>query len=465
MSGQPGNESPGDNAASAAGSSYEVKVPDVGEGVAEVELVSWQVEIGQTIRRREMVAEVMTDKATVEVPSPVDGTIASLGGTVGDVLAVGSVLFVLHVDGAVGTVSPPTPPVVVAPDPPAGVDGRPHTTGETPAADRPALPRTEPSARSASAHHVDRPDRPRSTPAVRRRAREAGVDMRTVVGTGPSGRITHEDLDGYLAAPRSSGSSGGTLRGAGLTKRTEITEQPIIGLRRKIAQRMVHAVSTIPHITYVEEVDVTDLERLRASLNQSVGDSSARLTMLPFLIRAIVNAVPAFPMINAHVLESDDGTDTLTLFAPVHMGIATQTDTGLIVPVLRHVEADTIWTVAKRIAELADATRTGHASAGDLSGSTITISSLGRLGGLVSTPVINKPETTVVGVNKIATRPVWNADVGGFEPRQIMNLSSSFDHRVVDGFDAASFIQAIKASLEQPALLFVDEHPTEGRPS
>ena len=267
---------------------------------------------------------------------------------------------------------------------------------------------------------------------------------------------------------------GGPAPGATVarTARTGVKENPVVGLRRRIAQKMVASTSTIPHITYVEEVDMTALEELRATLNRRVdgrdvhdGASQARLTLLPFLVRALTNVLVDFPQFNAHLDDSGstsadgDGPDVLTTYEGVHVGIATQTDKGLIVPVLRHAEAHTVWSAANAIADLGEATRTGRASAEDLSGSTITISSLGALGGVVSTPVINKPEVAVIGVNKMAVRPVWNETAGEFEPRKMMNLSSSFDHRVIDGWDAANFVQAVRAQLEQPALLFVDPIP------
>jgi 2-oxoisovalerate dehydrogenase E2 component (dihydrolipoyl transacylase) len=280
-----------------------------------------------------------------------------------------------------------------------------------------------------------------------------------VPGTGPAGRITHDDLDTF--ARRSTGAPAPAANGAPAAAApapgqraapdTSVVERPIIGVRRVIAERMVASTRSIPHITYVEEVDVTALEELRSTLNESRGQDQPRLTLLPFLIRALVNHLPEHPELNAHV---DDERGMLRLFGAVHVGIATQTSNGLVVPVVRHAETGTIWSLAARVAAAAEAAREGTAAPSDLSGSTITITSLGPMGGLVTTPVINKPEVAIVGVNKIAIRPVW-AD-GMFVPRKVMNLSSSFDHRIVDGWEAASFVQRLRASLEQPALLFVD---------
>lgn len=476
-----------------------IKVPDVGEGIAEVELVSWSVAEGQPVTRNQIVAEVMTDKATVEVPAPVDGVVGALTGGVGDVLLVGSPLFTLEVEGETGErtadPAPPEPPSqpanaaiierameaaaagssdsVGGPNTDAATHSVPTSSandGEQPKKAPPAPQhRMAPAATPVPSGRpgAPRPEgrRPTATPAVRRRARDGGIDLRTVSGTGPAGRITHDDLDAVFAAAGTGGLPGsGVGRSAGLRPADDgFDDQPIVGMRRKIAQQMVSSMSTIPHITYVEAVDMTALEELRATLNTNRADGQPKLTVLPFLVRALVNHLPDFPQMNAHVLDAEGqnnqgrqgGTSTLRLFGGVHVGIAAQTDAGLVVPVLRNAEAETIWSAAGRIGELAEAARTGTAGREDLTGSTITISSLGSLGGLVSTPVINKPETTIVGVNKMTTEPVWID--GAFVPRKIMNLSSSFDHRVIDGWDAARFIQAIKQSLEQPALLFVDQ--------
>lgn len=461
-----------------------IKVPDVGEGIAEVELVSWAVAEGQPVTRNQIVAEVMTDKATVEVPAPVDGVVGELTGGVGEILLVGSTLFTLETQGEgdneAGTANPSTAAdaattgsaVPAPPEPPRGsaTADPPQTAVQStatpapstmPAADAPPPPqhrkRLEVIQKAPSGAPRPEGRRPTATPSVRKRARDGGIDLRTVVGSGPAGRITHEDLDGVFASANVSRSSVGQSTGLRAAD-DQVNDQPIVGIRRKIAEQMVASTSTIPHITYVESVDMTALEELRATLNQQRTEDKPKLTILPFLVRALVNHLPDFPQMNAHVVEPSGeggGVTTLRTFGGVHVGIAAQTDAGLVVPVLRHAEVETIWSAAARIGELAEAARTGSADREDLTGSTITISSLGSLGGLVSTPVINKPETTIIGVNKMDTAPVWID--GAFVPRQIMNLSSSFDHRVIDGWDAAQFIQAIKRSLEQPALLFVDQ--------
>jgi 2-oxoisovalerate dehydrogenase E2 component (dihydrolipoyl transacylase) len=464
-----------------------INVPDVGEGVAEVEIVSWAVGVGDSVTRLSTVAEVMTDTATVEVPAPIDGVVTELGGAVGDVLTVGSPLFVMRAEGEVdddgetgvagesGVEAEP----VISPPPPAGVTLRPHSTGETPSTESPrpapasvtSAPATEPPPPPTPPRRRKEGERPLATPAVRARARELGADLRQITGSGPAGRITHDDLERFVQTPPST--TPAAVAGTALSARTpdtSVEEQPVVGLRRRIAERMVASTTTIPHITYVDEVDITALEDLRHQLNresreQARAHDRPHLTVLPFLVRALTNVIPDFPHLNAHLIEADRGgerkvakagTDTLRIVGGVHVGIATQTDNGLIVPVLRHAEAHTVWSAAAAIAELSEATRTGRAKPQDLTGSTISITSLGPLGGIVTTPVINKPEVAIVGVNKIVIRPVWID--GEFVPRKMMNLSSSFDHRVVDGWDAANFVQAVRAQLEQPALLFIDRY-------
>ncbi len=476
-----------------------IKVPDVGEGVAEVELVSWAVTEGQAVERNQTIAEVMTDKATVEVPAPVDGVVQGLSGAAGDVLLVGSTLFTLEVEGEGDTEIAAEPKVAAEAAIPTGAEisaeaALPEAEAVTAAGAGAAAPARGGTGAAASTEAIPAPAaarpvtpgpvaprpegrRPIATPAVRRRAREAGIDLRTVVGTGPAGRISHEDLDAVFDAARTGARPAAAGVGSAAGRRQPdptVADQPIIGIRRKIAEQMVASTSTIPHITYVEEIDMTALEELRAALNtastegtmRTGGDGGRpRLTVLPFLIRALVNELPRFPNMNAHVIDpSTNGGEgggrsgepgTLRTFGGVHVGIATQTDGGLVVPVVHHAEAESLWSTATRIGELAEAARTGTAGPADLTGSTITITSLGPLGGLVTTPVINKPETTIVGVNKMTVRPVWID--GEFVPRKMMNLSCSFDHRVIDGWDAARFVQALKRSLEQPALLFIDQ--------
>ena len=437
---------------------FTMKLPDVGEGVAEAELVEWLVAVGDEVTPDSALAEVLTDKATVEVSCPVSGVVTALHGEPGDVLAVGSDLVEIDTGGdappveadaeggsavesstadaepgAVGApLDPPAPPAET-PEP------APAAATDPPTPPPPAAPPAGPAAsgRRASA-----------APAVRRRARELGVDLASVTGSGPDGRVVHADLDRLIA-----GGSGGRARTGSTDAPDAGRPEPVRGIRRRIAERLTTAWTEIPHITYVESVDVTELERLRAELNrQGEQHGATRLTMLPFLAVAMAIACSEQPTINAHY---DHAEQVLTRFDGVHIGIATQTDGGLLVPVVRHAEALRLRDLAAEIVRVTEAARDGSATRDELSGSTITITSLGAIGGVTTTPILNAPEVAIVGVNKIETRPVWQGE--RFEPRQVLNLSSSFDHRMVDGWDAATFVQRIKALLETPALLFVDD--------
>jgi 2-oxoisovalerate dehydrogenase E2 component (dihydrolipoyl transacylase) len=433
-----------------------IRLPDVGEGIAEAELVEWHVKVGDLVRADTTLAAVMTDKATVEIATPVDGEIIWLGAEIGDKVAVGSDLVRLKVPGERDTASAaqPQPRAVAAeaakPAPAEklhAADSEDHDT--TPVmspmtarrAAQPAEPRPAPRA-TARAAAV----KPVASPAVRLRARETGIDLRQVPGTGPAGRVTHEDLDTFATLdPR-------LVRSQALQPKSAVEDVKMIGLRRRIAEQMAVAHARIPHITYVEEVDVTALEELRETLNRRKRKEQPQLTLLPFLMRALVSAIAKQPRLNSLF---DDEAGIIHQHAGVHIGVATQTSAGLLVPVVRHVETLDLWDCAAEVARLAEAARTGTATREELSGSTITITSLGALGGVVSTPIINHPEVAIVGVNKIMMRSVW--DGSGFIPRKMMNLSSSFDHRVIDGWDAATFVQFIKALVETPALIFLND--------
>jgi 2-oxoisovalerate dehydrogenase E2 component (dihydrolipoyl transacylase) len=404
-----------------------IKMPDIGEGIAEVELVVWRVQPGDAVAEDQILADVMTDKATVEIPSPVAGTVLALGGAEGEVLAVGAELIRIEIAGAGGTEA--TAPAKTPPAP------------ATPVAAAPV-----PRAAAAAAPTRSVGDRPIASPALRRRAWELGIDLNTVAGSGPGGRIMNADLDAHAAGAAPVSVPAPAPAAAPADQQLRIT-----GLRRKIAQKMQESKRRIPHFTYVEEIDVTELEALRARLNARHGAERGRLTLLPLLARAIVLGVREFPQVNARF---DDEAGVVTRVAAVHLGVATQTDAGLMVPVLRDAGSRDLWANAAEIARLAEAARSGKALRDELSGSTITLTSLGALGGIVSTPVINHPEVAIVGVNRIVTRPVIRE--GAIVARQMMNLSSSFDHRVVDGMHAAQFIQALRALLECPALLFVE---------
>jgi len=434
-----------------------IKMPDIGEGIAEVELVAWRVKTGDTVAEDQVLADVMTDKATVEVPSPVVGTVIALGGEIGQVMAVGSELIRIEVEGAgnlkaakAAKVAPAAPARAAAPSTHAApAVAAPAVAAPAVAAPAVATPPPREVPRAPAARATLRPgDKPVTSPAVRKRAWDLGLELQFVPGSGPDGRITHDDLDAYAArAPATQPSNAGTR----YAERNDEEAIPVIGLRRKIAQKMQEAKRRIPHFTYVEEIDVTELETLRARLNAQWGAGCGRLTLLPLLARAIVLAVREFPQINARF---DDDAGIVTRYGAVHIGIATQTDGGLMVPVLRHAEARDPWSTAAEIARLADAARAAKATREELGGSTITISSLGALGGIVSTPVINHPEVAIVGVNRIVERPMLRG--GAVVPRLMMNLSSSFDHRVVDGVHAAEFVQALRGLLECPATLFVE---------
>ncbi|NYT59351.1 2-oxo acid dehydrogenase subunit E2 [Alcaligenaceae bacterium] len=440
-----------------------IKMPDIGEGIAEVELVEWHVQPGDTVVEDQVLADVMTDKATVQVPSPVNGTVESLGGKVGEVMAVGSDLIRLQVEGA-GNVAAgakdasPARADVAASPPEAAHDNKPKAASESskPAKSSVAVP--EPgiagapaavSARVAPAAARAQGEKPLASPAVRKRAWDLGLELQYVPATGVGGQITHNDLDAYLARGAAATTTGGTV--AAYASRDDEQQVSVIGLRRKIAEKMQESKRRIPHFTYVEEIDVTELEALRGRLNAQWGSQRGKLTLLPLLARAIVLALRDFPQINARY---DDEAGVVTRYGAVHLGIAAQTEAGLMVPVLRHAETLNLWACASEIARLAEAARSGRAARDELSGSTITLSSLGALGGVVSTPVINHPEVAIVGVNRVVERPVILG--GAVVARKMMNLSSSFDHRVVDGLHAAEFIQKIRGYLECPAMLFVE---------
>ena len=424
-------------------SEYIVKLPDVGEGIAEAEIVEWHVAVGDTIAEDQVMVEVMTDKATVELPSPVAGVVLSVGAAVGDVLQVGSLL--IRIDTTTEATEPttaaaPASAPAPAPAPEPDIEARVAVAAPPPgpAAAIPIVAAPPPEQASGER------STPTAAPAVRERAKKLGIDLSAVAGTGPDGRIVHADLDARL-------SRNGSIKAAPFVDGDDGTDDVrVIGLRRNIAQRMQIAKTRIPHFTYVDEVDVTEVERLRAELNRQHDDAQTRLTILAFLMRAVVVAIRDFPQMNARY---DDDGGVVHRHRAVHLGVATQTAKGLMVPVVTHAEARDLRSCADEVARLSTAARDNKITLAELTGSTITISSLGSLGGIVSTPIINYPEVAIIGVNKISTRPVY-VD-GSVLPRQIMNLSSSFDHRVVDGADAAAFIQRIKALLETPALIFM----------
>ena len=445
-----------------------IKMPDIGEGIAEVELVAWHVKVGDMVAEDQLLADVMTDKATVEIPSSVAGKVLALGGAVGQVMAVGSEVIRIEVEGAgnlkqESAVDPAKPEqaainsVANAPAAVAAPAPAPPTPAKAAAPAPTATSGTNGSAAARNGNGAKAPaalvrtpgDKPIASPAVRRQAWDQGVELQFVPGTGTAGRITDEDLQAYVARAAQAQPVG--VADQRYAQRLDEQAIPVIGLRRKIAQKMQDAKRRIPHFTYVEEVDMTELEVLRVKLNAQHGKERGRLTVLPFLVRAMVLAVREHPEINVRF---DDEASIITRHGAVHLGLATQTVGGLMVPVIRHAETLDMWACAAEIARLAEAARTGKATRDELTGSTLTLTSLGALGGIVSTPVINHPEVAIVGVNRMVERPMVRN--GAVVVRQMMNLSSSFDHRVVDGMNAAQFVQKIRGYLECPATLFVE---------
>jgi 2-oxoisovalerate dehydrogenase E2 component (dihydrolipoyl transacylase) len=388
-----------------------IKMPDVGEGVAEAEIVEWHVAVGDYVTEDQLLAEVMTNKATVEVPSPVAGTVLQIGPDTGTVMAVGAMLVEIETEGA-------------------AVDHSSQPIGAEPVT-RPEMTNV---VIQQSADNMY--DKPTASPAVRALVKELGIDLRLVKGSGPEGRVTRDDIDMFNSQ------NNDHIDGVETVK--------ITGLRRQTAERMAKASREVAHFSYVEEVDVTELETLRADLNTQYAVTRGKLTILPFILRALVTALYDFPQMNALY---DDHVQILRRYKAAHIGVATQTPSGLMVPVVHHAEALDIWALAAKIAQLSGAARDGSARREELTGSTITVTSLGELGGLVTTPIINQPEVAIIGVNRIAIRPQWQDNQ--FVPRKMMNLSASFDHRMIDGYEAASFIKAIKELLEVPERLLV----------
>lgn len=421
------------------------KMPDVGEGVAEAEVVEWHVKAGDRVEEDQHIVDVMTDKATIDIESPVSGVVTTLAGEVGDVVAIGAMLLVIETEGEVSEEE------AEAAAEQAEDDMSDAPTSEEVAerieAENPDAPDADDTALAAPAPASEHKGEAKvlASPAVRQRARDLGIDL-AQVKPAADGRVRHADLDAFLAY-------NGGFGAAGKARADEAIK--VIGLRKRIAQNMAAAKRHIPHFTYVEECDVTDLEELRAQLNAARGDRP-KLTMLPLLITAICKVIPQYPMINARF---DDEANVVTRYGAVHLGMAAQTDSGLMVPVIRDAQGKNLWQLAREIGRLAEAARSGKATSEELSGSTLTVTSLGPLGGVATTPVINRPEVAIIGPNRIVERPMFVPDGMGGEriaKRKLMNISISCDHRVVDGHDAASFIQAIKKLIETPALLLVD---------
>lgn len=413
---------------------FAFKLPDIGEGVVEGEVVEWMVSVGDSVKEDDPILSVMTDKATVEIPSPTDGVVKSLVGEPGTILAVGQVCIEFDTDGDDGA-SKPEPEeeeveeeAVPEPEPEAAPEPAPS----------PAVKPTPVVVAASGA-------RPLASPAVRQRARESGIDLSSVAGSGPAGRITHGDLDSWKEA-----GSPVAAAGPSRTAQTGVTEVPVIGLRRKIAESMTESYSTIPHFSYFEEVDITDLETLRVHLNANRSEGQPKLTYLPFIMQGLVKALSENPVCNALY---DDEKGVVSRHDAIHLGIATQTDRGLYVPVVKHVEAQDVWESASEMQRVSQAARDGSAGLDELTGSTFTITSLGRMGGLGATPIINKPEVGILGVHNAVDTPVVRN--GQIVIRKMLRLSSSWDHRVVDGYDGAVLVQRLKTLLENPATIFM----------
>lgn len=424
---------------------YIFKLPDIGEGVVEGEIVSWHVKVGDSVNEDDQIVDIMTDKATVTIPSPTDGIVTELSGEVGDMVAVGSTLVTFSTDSTENNVVEEKLEPEVIPEPVVE-----EKKVETAVIENklPPQPKVKPKIKETKIVNTLKENiRILASPAVRRRAREADLDLSLVSGSGPAGRVRHADLDVYIAA-------GGTVTGAPptsySTKRTETNQIKIVGLRRKIAEQMVKSKFSIPHFSYFEEIDVTELEELRQMLNASRNEGQPKLTYLPFIMMALAKIMPSHQECNAHY---DDENNIVTQHSAIHLGIATQTDRGLFVPVVKHVEAMDIWQSAAEMQRVSGAARNGTASLDDLSGSTFTITSLGRDGGLGATPIINHPEVSILGIHKAREMPVVKD--GKIVVRRIMNVSSSFDHRIVDGANGAALVQALKKMLQHPALIFM----------
>jgi len=425
---------------------YDFKLPDIGEGVVEGEVVTWHVSVGDSVSEDDPIVDVMTDKATVTIPSPTDGTVLSLNGEVGDMIAVGSVLIEFDTDGtALESPSDAEEPEVVEEEKPEVEKKPPAKIERKVEVKEPEI--SKPIERSTPKIPVSSSKTVLASPAVRRRARESGIDLSSLNGSGPAGRIRHADIDAFVAG-------GGAVMGAPpvaySTKRSGISEVKIVGLRRKISEQMVKSAFSIPHFSYFEEVDVTELEALRQALNASRGEDQPKLTYLPFIMLALAKIMPEHPECNGHFYDEEG---VVHRHEAVNLGIATQTDRGLYVPVVKNVEAMDVWQAANDLIRVSGAARTGTASLDDLTGSTFTITSLGREGGLGATPIINHPEMAILGVHKAREMPVVRS--GNIVVRRIMNLSSSFDHRVIDGADGASLVQHLKRMLEHPAMIFM----------
>lgn len=413
---------------------YEMLLPDVGEGIAEAEVVEWNVKPGDLVREDDILAAVMTDKAAVEVPSVVDGKVIELGCEIGQMMPIGGILIRIEVDGdSDDKLSAASLPPKTEPEAAPAITPAPVTQPQSVIEDK------------TSPVFIDQSNKPLAAPSVRARAREESIDLRAITGSGPVGRIIHKDIDKWIEKNGQMNSKNNRVAS------DHIEDIPVVGMRRKIAEKMSLSKRQIPHITIVEEIEMTALTELRASLNIKHEGERSKLTIIPFLMQAIIEAVREQPQFNARY---DDNADIIRQYEGVHIGIATQTPSGLTVPVVRHAQAANLWDNAKELARLTSSARERTIKPGELIEGTITISSLGELGAIATTPIINHPEVAIIGVNKMQVRPMWDGQ--NFQPRTMMNISCSFDHRVIDGWDAAVFVRKLKTLLESPAMLFVE---------
>ncbi|MCR8924036.1 2-oxo acid dehydrogenase subunit E2 [Dasania sp. GY-MA-18] len=423
-------------------STFSFKLPDLGEGIVESEIVAWHIAVGDEVSQDQHIADVQTDKAVIEATSPISGTVVKLGCQAGEVLAVGSELVLFDTQGTASATATST-----ADTPAASAKPQAAATPQPAAADKQAV---SPSATTESSASQQNDSAILTSPSVRLRARQHNIDLHSISGSGPKGRINHSDLDRLIHEPKANSATAASTKttASNALPNTPKKSYPLTGTRRIIAKKLQQAAQQIPHYSYVEEVDVSQLEQLRQQLNQQHSHHKSKLTLLPFIIQALLKSLPQFPHCNAHF---NNDSNEVTEYQAVHMGIATMTDQGLMVPVIEDCQSLDMWECAARIEQLADAARNHQIKPSQLSGSTITLSSLGKLGGIAATPIINAPETCIIAINKIQRRPVVVDEAIAI--RSIMNLSASFDHRIVDGYDGASLVQAIKKLLEQPEML------------
>jgi pyruvate dehydrogenase E2 component (dihydrolipoamide acetyltransferase) len=404
---------------------FDFYMPDIGEGVVEGEIVAWKVKVGDTVQLDQPIVEVMTDKATVELPSPRAGKITKINYADGAICPVGKVLVVIDDDGKPAAA-------------PAG-NGHAAPKAAAPAAPKAAAPGAPIQIVDASGSR----ERVLATPATRRLARQLGIELGRVAPTGKHGRVTTEDVKNFTDAPKQAL--------VAIDKGDREERIPLRGIRKKIAESMARSVHTAAHFTYVEEVDMTELVIVRERAKARAAERGVKLTYLPFIVKSVVSGLRRWPMLNASL---DEATQEIVRKRYYHIGIAAQGPHGLAVSVVRDADKRSIFDLSREIERLGEAVKAGTATREELTGSTFTISSLGKLGGVMATPIINFPEVAIVGVHKIEERPAVRD--GKIVARHLMNLSISVDHRIADGWDGAMFLQDVKALLEDPTTMFME---------